>query len=506
VPQDRWYKDGLFYEVSIRQFADSNGDGIGDLRGLIRRLDHLAGLGATCLWLLPFQPSPLRDDGYDVTDYFAVHPDLGDLGDFVDLIHEADARDIRVIVDLVINHTSNEHPWFLAAREGHDRYRDYYVWADEEPEDAREGMVFPGVQETTWSYDAVAGKWYFHRFYDFQPDLNVANPQVREEIQRIISFWIELGVAGFRMDAVPFIIEPAGAKGRHPGPDFSYLEEFRDQMSWWRRDAILLGEANVQRDEVQKYFGAGGMHMLFNFQANQSLWLALAREDARPLVTALQETAGIPNTDQWANFLRNHDEIDLGRLQGDERSDTFAAFGPDPWMQAYGRGIRRRLGPMLGGDERRLALAFSLLLSQPGTPVLYYGDEVAMHDDLSRPERMSVRTPMDWGAVDRQNADPDSPLNRLRGSVQARRLMPEFGRGSWEALDPGDPSILALRFTARGRCAIALHNLSSEPRTAKVDADGAHDVLSDRRYEPPSGGIVELDGYGYRWLRAPEAR
>jgi maltose alpha-D-glucosyltransferase / alpha-amylase len=501
VPHDRWYKDGLIYEASVRWFADSDGDGKGDLRGMIERLDHLAGLGVTCLWLLPFQPSPLRDDGYDVTDHFAVHPDLGDLGDFIDLIHETEARGMRVITDLVINHTSDEHPWFRAARERHPRYHDYYVWADEEPENAREGMVFPGVQETTWTYDEVARRWYFHRFYDFQPDLNIANPEVREEMKRIIAFWVELGVAGFRLDAVPFLIEPAGAEGLRPGPKLEFLEALRDQMSWWRGDAIFLGEANVQREQVTDYFGPGGMHMLFNFQANQAVWLAFAREDARPLVNALKETTGIPETDQWANFLRNHDEIDLGRLTDDERRDAFATFGPDRSMQAYGRGIRRRLGPMLGGDQRRCELAFSVLLSQPGTPVLYYGDEVAMGDDLSKPERMSVRTPMDWDEVARQNRDPDSLLNRLARAVQARRRMQEFGIAGWEAIDTGEPSVLALRFVERDRCVIALSNLASEPRRAKLDADGAYDVLADRQYDPPSNGSVDLDAYGYRWLR-----
>jgi maltose alpha-D-glucosyltransferase/alpha-amylase len=530
----RWYKDTLVYEVSVRTFADSNGDGTGDFKGLTGRLDYLAALGVTTIWLLPFQPSPWRDDGYDVTDYYGVHPDLGDLGDFARFVEQASDRGLRVVIDLVLNHTSNEHPWFQAARAGDPRYHDYYVWADERPPDAEKGVVFPGVQKTTWSYDRTAGQYYFHRFYDFQPDLNITNPAVRDEMEKVIGFWLNLGIAGYRVDAVPFLIEPVTAEQHEPGPTFEYLHTFRQYLSWRCGDAVLLGEANVERDEIADYFGIGGLHMLFNFAVNQQLWLAFAREDARPLVSALEATVGIPASDQWANFLRNHDEIDLGRLAEDERRDTFRRFGPKPEMQLYGRGIRRRLAPMLGGDRRRIELAFSLLLTLPGTPVVYYGDEIGMGEDLSLPERDPVRTPMQWSraanagfstasradlcapVISRgafgyrkvnaaeQRRDPDSLLTWFRRAVGVRKESLEIGNGSWETLPTGRSSVLALRFDGDGRQITVLHNLSAEPARARLDAAGLIDVFCDRTYDEP-GRSVELSGYGYRWLRRPDA-
>jgi maltose alpha-D-glucosyltransferase / alpha-amylase len=530
--RDRWYKDALIYEVSVRTFQDSNGDGIGDLRGLIGRLDYLSGLGVTCLWLLPFYPSPWRDDGYDITDYYAVHPELGDLGDFVDLVHAADDRGIRVIADLVLNHTSNRHPWFLAAREGDPVYRDFYVWADEKPPEAEKGIEFPGVQKSTWSYDRTAGRYYFHRFYDFQPDLNIANPTVRHEMEKIIGFWVELGIAGYRLDAAPFLIEPAGAEGIAPGPRFDYLRQLREQLSWRRGDAVLLGEANVERDQAEDYYALGGMHMLFNFEADRSLWLALARQDARPLVRALTDTTGIPETDQWATFVRNHDEVDLSRLSDEEREDVFAAFAPDPSMQLYDRGIRRRIAPMLGGDRRRIELVFSLLFSLPGTPVMYYGDEIGMGEDLSLPEREPVRTPMQWADttnagfssarkkdlslpvisrgpfgyrkvnVAEQQRDTGSLLNWVERAIVARAEAPGFGTGTWWALETGTENVMALEYRHGDRRTVTVHNLANRKKRARVEGvDGAWDVFANRPYAEQRGDEVEIDGYGYRWMR-----
>ena len=500
------------------------------------RLDYLASLGVTCLWLLPFHPSPWRDDGYDITDHYGVHPDFGNLGDFVDLIHQAGDRGIRVIIDLVLNHTSDQHPWFQAARAGDPRFRDYYIWSKDKPPDADKGVVFPGVQKTTWSFDRKVGRYYFHRFYDFQPDLNISNPGVREEMEKIIGFWVQLGISGFRVDAVPFLIEPAGKKGLHPSPRFDYMHAFRNYMSWRRGDAVLLGEANVERDAIEEYYEVGGMHMLFNFSANQRLWLAMARQDATPLVKALDETAGIPASDQWANFLRNHDEIDLGRLSERERADTFAAFGPQPEMQLYGRGIRRRLAPMLGDDRARLELAFSILLTLPGTPVLYYGDEIGMGDDLSLPERHPVRTAMQWTAernggfsgaasehvqvpviskgqfgyrkvnVADQQRDSQSLLNWMQRAVRARAECPEFGTGGWDVIGGRDPSVLALRYMAGEVSMIAVHNLAGERRRtalrgAAKKGGTRRELFGNRRYDDEGSPTLELDPYGYRWLR-----
>jgi maltose alpha-D-glucosyltransferase/alpha-amylase len=527
----RWYKDALLYEVSVRAFADSNGDGIGDFRGLTRQLDYLEALGASAVWLLPFQRSPWRDDGYDITDYYAVDPTLGDLGDFVRFVEQARDRGLRVLIDLVLNHTSNEHPWFQAARAGDEQFRDYYVWSDTRPPDAEKGIVFPGVQKTTWSFDRIAKQWYFHRFYDFQPDLNIANPTVRDEMEKIIGFWLSLGISGFRVDAVPFLIEPVSAANTSPKPEFDWLHTFRSYLSWRAGDAVLLGEANVERDQVQDYFGVGGMHMLFNFEANQRFWLALAREEAAPLVDALRDTAGIPGADQWGTFLRNNDELDLGRLSDEDRRFVFKRFAPSKRMQLYDRGIRRRLAPMLGGDRRLLELAFAVLLALPGTPVVFYGDEIGMGVDLSLRERDAVRTPMQWSsrvnagfstapraqlvlpAISRgpysfrdvnvadQHRDPNSLLHFVRRAVRARRELRALGTGDWEAVRVRNPAVLALRYRTEGEELLAVHNLSSAPAGVRgLDADGLTDAFSNRDYSAASR-TVELDGHGFRWLR-----
>jgi maltose alpha-D-glucosyltransferase / alpha-amylase len=529
----RWYKDAVVYELSVRTYRDANGDGVGDFRGLTRSLDYLEGLGATAVWLLPFQPSPGRDDGYDITNYYGIDPAFGDLGDFVRFVERARDRGMRILIDLVLNHTSDEHPWFQAARDGDPRFRDYYVWSDHRPPDAEKGVVFPGVQKTTWSYDRTAKSWYFHRFYDFQPDLNIANPAVRDEMEKIIGFWVNLGISGFRVDAVPFLIAPVSATNSAPKPEFEWLSTFRSYLSWRSGDAVLLGEANVERDQIAEYFGAGGMHMLFNFEANQRLWLSLAREDAAPLADALRDTASIPNADQWGTFLRNNDELDLGRLSDEDRRFVFRKFAPSTRMQLYDRGIRRRLAPMLGGDRRRIELAFALLLALPGTPVLFYGDEIGMGDDLRLPERNAVRTPMQWSSapnagfstaprarltlpvisrgeygykqvnVADQYRDSTSLLHFVRRAVRAHRELRELG-GGWEQVRVRSSAVFALRYQLDGARMLVVHNLGEESlRVRELDAEGLTDAFANRVYPLP-GKAVELDGYGFRWLRPPE--
>jgi maltose alpha-D-glucosyltransferase/alpha-amylase len=532
---DRWYKNALIYELSVQTFADSDGDGIGDFRGLTRRLDYLVGLGVTAVWLLPFQPSPGRDDGYDVTDHYGIDPRFGDLGDFVRFVEHARDRGLRVLIDLVLNHTSDEHPWFQAARSGDPRFRNYYVWSPRKPPDAEKGVVFPGVQRTTWSFDRTAKEWYFHRFYDFQPDLNIANPVVRDEMEKIIGFWLNLGVSGFRVDAVPFLIEPVSATNTSPGPDFDWMRSFRSYLSWRVGDAVLLGEANVERDQVEEYFGVGGFHMLFNFMANQHLWLALAREEAAPVAEALRETAGIPGADQWATFLRNNDELDLGRLSDEDRRLVFRRFAPSRRMQLYDRGIRRRLAPMLGGDRARLELAFALMLALPGTPVIFYGDEIGMGDDLALAERNAVRTPMQWTSgrnggfssapraqlvlpviargpfghrrvnVADQHRDPSSLMQFVRRAVRARRELPELGIGTWTVVRVREPAVFALRYTTDDSELLAVHNLSGRAISPSgLQAEGLVDAFANREYSPPRR-TLELDGSGFRWLRPPDA-
>ncbi|MBV9268473.1 MAG: trehalose synthase, partial [Acidobacteriaceae bacterium] len=302
---DRWFKDAIIYSLEVETFKDGNGDGFGDFKGLTEQLPYIAGLGFNTVWLLPFHPTPFRDDGYDITDYFGVDSRLGTLGDFVQFIQHARSHGLRVLIDLVVNHTSNQHPWFLASRsDPKSYYRDFYVWKSEKPKNAKQGMVFPGVQKSTWTLDRVAKQYYFHRFYKFQPDLNISNAEVRAEICRVIGLWLQLGVSGFRVDAAPFLFELKGLDTKEAPEEYRYLADFREYLSWRSGDAILLAEANVSREKINQYFGAGDkMHMLFNFLLNQPLFLALARKSAIPLVEALFALPPIPDNCQWATFL-----------------------------------------------------------------------------------------------------------------------------------------------------------------------------------------------------------
>ena len=537
---DLWYKNAVVYCLSVETFMDSNGDGVGDFPGLTRRLDYLNGLGVTTLWLMPFQPSPQRDDGYDVSDYYGIDPRYGTLGDFVEFTHAAKQRGMRVIIDLVVNHTSDQHPWFQnACRDPASPYRDWYVWSGKKPADADQGMVFPGVQKTTWTREPRAKAYYFHRFFDFQPDLNTANPAVQAEILKIMGFWLQLGVAGFRMDAVPFVIAEKGPAVTRAVEQFDMLRTFREFLQWRAGDAIILAEANVLPTNDLDYFGDDGerMHMMFNFQVNQNLFYALAAADAAPLAKALEATRPGPGTAQWGIFLRNHDELDLGRLSDAQREAVFAAFGPDKSMQLYGRGIRRRLAPMLGSDRRRLELAYSLMFTLPGTPVIRYGDEIGMGDNLHLPERNCARTPMQWSGaaqggfstaeepvlpvisggaygfehvnVAEQRRDPQSLLNWTERVIRLRKETSEIGRGDFVVLPTGDAAILALRYDWRGNSVVIVHNLHAEPCEMTLDPGlgGAPphlvNLLSDDHSVADEDGRhrILMEGYGYRWFR-----
>jgi maltose alpha-D-glucosyltransferase / alpha-amylase len=534
---DLWYKNAIIYSLNVGTFMDSNGDGVGDFEGLSRCLDYLAGLGVTCIWLQPFQPSPNLDDGYDVSDFYGVDPRFGSSGDFVDFAHQAKQRGIRIIIDLVINHTSDQHRWFQAARtDKNSKYRDWYVWSKKRPKDYRQGMVFPGVQKETWSYDKLAQEWYFHRFYKFQPDLNTENPQVWTEIQRVMGYWLELGVSGFRVDAVPFIIETQQAGKKHIRR-YRYLTEMRDFLQWREGDAILLGEANVVPKENKDFFGENGdrMHMMFNFFVNQHAFYALASGDARPLAKAIDQTREIPTYAQWGSFLRNHDEIDLGRLTDVQRQIVFEKFGPEKYMQLYNRGIRRRLIPMLG-NRPQVELANSLMFSLPGTPVLRYGDEIGMGDDLSLIERNSVRTPMQWSDepqagfstaaktaipviadgvwsykrinVAAQRRDPNSLLNWTERMIRLRKECPEIGWGDCTVLNTGNPGVLAMRYDWRNNSVLTLHNFTEKPKSIRLkpgvkDGDRLVNLLVGEHSEADPAGkhVIVVEGYGYRWYR-----
>jgi maltose alpha-D-glucosyltransferase/alpha-amylase len=538
---DLWYKNAVIYCLSVGTYMDADGDGVGDFRGLMRRLDYLHGLGITAIWLMPFQTSPHRDDGYDVADYYNVDPRYGTLGDFVEFTHGAKQRGIRVIIDLVVNHTSDEHPWFKEARrDPESKYRNWYVWSDKRPPHANEGMVFPGVQKSTWSHDKEARAWYFHRFYKFQPDLNTSNPEVQAEILKIMGFWIQLGVSGFRMDAVPFIIGTKGPKVRKPQEQYDMLRTFREFLQWRQGDSIVLAEANVLPETDMEYFGSDGdrMHMMFNFQVNQHLFYALAAADVRPLVEAMKATKPRPATAQWGTFLRNHDELDLGRLTKKQRQTVFDAFGPKPGMQLYDRGIRRRLAPMLDGDRRRLELAYSLLFTLPGTPVIRYGDELGMGDDLSLPERNCARTPMQWSdepnggftKSDRptvpviddgpygfqhvnaaiQRRHPDSMLNWSERIIRMRKEVPEVGWGDFAVIPTRNPAILIMRYDWRNNSVLFVHNLDAKPHEIKfrTGIEGKHgevlvNLLSEDHSWAGDDGrhCLVIEAYGYRWYR-----
>jgi maltose alpha-D-glucosyltransferase/alpha-amylase len=535
---DLWYKNAVIYCLDVETYLDSNGDGIGDFAGLSTRLDYLAGLGVTCLWLQPFYPSPNRDNGYDISDYYGVHPKHGTLGELVDFMNHAEQLGLRVIVDLVVNHTSNRHPWFQQGRrDPASPLRKWYVWSKKRPKDYATGMVFPGVQKSTWTYDDVAREYYFHRFYDFQPDLNTAIPEVRAEIMRIMGFWLQLGASGFRVDAVPFMIEQKGATGPHR-KDYGLLHEMRHFLQWRRRDAIMLAEANVPPRENFEYFGEHGdrIQMMLNFPVNQRLFYSLATGDIRPLVSALQATYARPREAQWVNFLRSHDELDLGRLTDAQRARVFEAFGPDPGMQLYNRGIRRRLAAMLDNDRRKLELAYSLLFTLPGTPMLQYGDEIGMGDDLSLPERNCARTPMQWSDephggftsgprpvrpviddpiygyrrvnVASQHRDPGSLLNWMARAIRVRKECPEISWGDWKILAVDAPGVLVMRYDWRGRTLIALHNFGAKPRAVRLDAAAAGDPLlvsllsdKDSRADERGAHVIELQPLDHRWFR-----
>jgi trehalose synthase len=530
VTSDLWWKNAVVYCVDAEMFLDSNGDGCGDLVGLIERIDYLAGMGISCLWLMPFYPSVQRDDGYDITDFYGIDERLGTAGDFAELIRTARDRGVRVIADLVVNHTSEQHPWFQAGRDPESPYHGYYVWAEQKPEEKPGDVVFPDQEKSNWEYDRKAKQWYLHRFYAHQPDLNVANPEVRDEIAQVVGYWLQQGLAGFRVDAVPFLIEPTGTPpGAIPDPH-QLLRDLRRAIARRRGEAILMGEVNLPPGEQRAFFGdedGDELHMVLNFTVNQAMYLALARGEAEPLVRALRALPEIPHECQWANFVRNHDELTLDKLSESERAEVFAAFGPEPEHQLYGRGLRRRLPSMVSGDQDRIRLAYSLAFSLPGTPVLFYGEEIGMHESLEIPGRMSVRSPMQWSSerhrgfttadaparplapgdaeVAAQRRDPESLLTWMELLIRRRRECPELGFGEMTILDARDPAVLAHRSDWDDTTILAVHSFAEEPRAVRLEvgeADAVVDLFGTDELESPDGHVtVELGRYGHRWFR-----
>ncbi len=540
---DLWWKNAVFYCLDVETFQDSDGDGIGDFAGLTSRLDYLAALGVTCLWLMPFYPTPNRDDGYDITDYYAVDRRLGTLGDFVELMRTARDRGMRVIADLVVNHTSKEHPWFESARQGPDSpYHDWYVWRDAIPEGGPEGLVFPDAEQSNWEWDEQTKRFFLHRFYEHQPDLNIANPEVRAEIRKIVGFWLQLGLSGFRVDAVPFLLETDGiATGMSIMPH-DWLRDLSAFLARRSGGAIMLGEVNLEYDDVRTFFGdesGDELHMSLNFNLNQAMALTLVRGDAGPLIHNLRAMPALPDRSAWANFVRNHDEWSLDKLTEAERREVFAAFGPKPDMQLFGRGLRRRLPTMVGGDQDRLRMIYSLAFALPGAPVLFYGEEIGMAENLDIPGRMSVRAPMQWTTgpnggfsdapakamrrplvagrkwgpaginVQDQDRDPDSLLRWTERLIRRRRQTPEIAFGEWRVIEVPEAAVFALRYDWGASVAILLHNLAAEPveTTFALDredrAAGLRCLFGTGEVDVRKGGKVQsrLPRYGYQWLR-----
>ncbi|GAA1725919.1 alpha-amylase family glycosyl hydrolase [Brachybacterium phenoliresistens] len=539
---DLWWRTAVIYCLDIETFQDSDGDGVGDIDGLADRIEYLASLGVTCLWLMPFQRTEDLDDGYDVTDHLGVDERLGDLGRFVEILRVAHDRGLRVIIDLVINHTSDQHPWFLSARSSRESpFRDYYVWRDEVPEDPG-NSVFPGQEDGIWEYDRATEQYYLHNFYRHQPDLNLAEPRVREEIARILGFWLQLGVDGFRIDAVPFLVEEPGAPdGQDP---HAFLREMHRFVRRRCGEAALLGEVGLPHQEQLEYFGDGGVELdlQLDFLTAQTVFLAMAREDAAPLARVLADRPVVDAAQGWAMFLRNHDELTLELLGEGPMQEVFEAFAPDPRRRVFDRGIVRRLAPMLENDPRRLRLAYSLLFSLPGAPVLYFGEEIGMGEPEDTDDRGGMRTPMQWEAgptggfsgapreelptpptggelgPDRVNVrdqlrDPESLLSYIRRLIAQYRSTPEIAWGELRVLDVSPASVLAHASVSAGAAFLAVHNLSAQPCTVRVPVGEIvgedacfEDLLAPTEGPSAAGGQITLalEAYGHRWLRAAD--
>ena len=538
-----WYKDALFYEILVRAFADGNGDGIGDLQGLTTHLDHLQDLGVDCLWLLPIYPSPLRDDGYDVSDFYAVHPDYGTVEDLRTLLDEAHRRGLRVIIDLIPNHTSDEHPWFRASRDPahpkHDKYRDWYVWNETDQRYRQARIIFLDYESSNWTWDPVRGAFYWHRFFHHQPDLNYDNPAVQQEMLNIVRFWLDQGVDGFRVDAVPYLYEREGTNCENLPETHAYLKRMRAFVDDYAPGTLFLSEANQWPEDVRPYLDADEFQMNFHFPLMPRIFLALARADRGPILDILARTPPIPPTSQWATFLRCHDELTLEMVTPEERQFLWDYYAPDPRMR-LNLGIRRRLAPLLDNDRARLELAYSLLLTLPGSPVLYYGDEIGMGDNIWLHDRDGLRTPMQWSAglnagfstasaealyapliddevfgyrrvnVQAQRADPDSLLNRLRAMIRVRQGHPAFGRGAIRFLELPNPAVLAYLRSHDDETILVINNLSPEPQTVALDLSAWAGARPRDLFGGPALPSVNaaaypltLGRYQYRWLRLP---
>jgi maltose alpha-D-glucosyltransferase/alpha-amylase len=537
-----WFKHAVFYEIHVRGFFDGNADGMGDLRGLTDKLDYLEWLGIDCIWLLPMYASPLRDGGYDIADFYEIHPDYGSVEDFRALVDAAHQRQIRVIADLVMNHTSSDHPWFQEARSSRDSpKRDWYVWSDSDERYPDARVIFLDTEPSNWTWDPIAGQYYWHRFFSHQPDLNYDNPEVRDEMLRVLRFWLDLGIDGFRLDAVPYLYEREGTNCENLDETHEYLKRIRAEVEAAYPDRVLLAEANQWPEDVVEYFGGGDeCHMAFQFPIMPRMFMSLRREDATPMYEILERTPSVPDNCQWGLFLRNHDELTLEMVTDDERDYMYAEYAMDPRMK-LNLGIRRRLAPLLDNGRDEIELMHAILFSLPGSPVLYYGDEIGMGDNVFLGDRDGVRTPMHWTGdrnggfssadfaqlylpplmdpvygysavnVEAQLRTPTSLLRWLHRFVELRKQHPVFGLGSYEPLQPSNPRIFAHLRRWEEETVLCVHNLARSAQAVELDlaqfAGLVPEEMAGQTLFPPIGELPYLLTFGPRgfyWFRLLE--
>jgi maltose alpha-D-glucosyltransferase / alpha-amylase len=495
-----WYKDAVIYQLHVRTFSDSNGDGIGDFAGLTRRLDYLQGLGITAIWVLPFYPSPLRDDGYDIADYTSVHSSYGTLDDFKTFLEAAHSRAIRVIIEMVLNHTSDQHPWFKESRSSHDNpKRDWYVWSETDTGYQGVPIVFVDTETSNWAWDPLSKSYYWHRFFSHQPDLNYDNPAVFEAVWDVMKFWLDIGVDGFRLDAVAFLVEREGTLCENLPETHAVIREIRKRLDISYPGTMLLAEANQWPADVRAYFGDGDeFHAAFHFPLMPRMFMAVKLEDRKPIIEILEQTPEIPETAQWFIFLRNHDELTLEMVTDIERDYMYDEYATDKTMR-INRGIRRRLAPMMNNDRRRIELLNGLLMSMPGTPIVYYGDEIGMGDNIYLGDRNGVRTPMQWNSsfnagfssadperlyapvisnavygfqavnVDAQTRSEHSLLLWMKSLIKVRNAFRVFSRGTMQFLNPSNHRVLAYVRQFEGETVLVVNNLSNSAQAVELD-------------------------------------
>ncbi len=534
-----WFKDAVFYEVYVRGFFDSNADGIGDFRGLIEKLDYIEWLGVDCIWLLPMYASPLRDGGYDISDYQITLPEYGDIKDFKRFLDSAHKRGIRVIADLVLNHTSDQHPWFQEARSSaNSPKRDWYVWSDTDQKYTGARIIFVDTEPSNWTWDEQAGAFYWHRFFRHQPDLNYENPEVQQAMLDALSFWMDMGIDGFRLDAVPYLFERDGTNCENLPETHAFIKRLRAYIDAQYPGRVLLAEANQWPEDVVAYFGNGDeCHMAYHFPIMPRLYMALSQEDRRPIVEILEHTPAIPDNCQWGTFLRNHDEMTLEMVTDEERDYLYSEYAKDSRMRCN-IGIRRRLAPMMDNGRRRIELLHSLIFSLPGSPFLYYGDEIGMGDNIYLGDRDGVRTPMQWSAdrnagfsradfaqlyfpvimdpvygfasvnVEAQMRISTSLLNWVRRAIELRRRHPVFSRGSLEFIKPENRKIFAFTRNYQGQTVLCAYNLSRSAQPVEMDLsqfEGCVPVEMSGDVEFPIIGSqpyqLSFNGYGFFWFR-----